>query len=158
MKKLQPLLALAIFLIPAFGWTQGVDFNREVRPILADKCYHCHGPDQQNRKANLRLDTPEGAANVVKAESVEATKVYKRITHANPDKRMPPADANFSKVLTVKEIDILKKPSGITTTKSTMLVNCTAARTSRIRRSRPREKMGASPSVNIEADLHFGDP
>lgn len=109
MKRLQPLLALAIFLIPAFGWTQGVDFNREVRPILSDKCYHCHGPDQQNRKAGLRLDTPEGAAKVVKGDSVEATKLYKRITHANPEKRMPPADANFNKVLTAKEIDILKQ-------------------------------------------------
>lgn len=109
MKKLQTLLALAIFLIPAFGWTQDVDFNREVRPILSDKCYHCHGPDQQNRKAGLRLDTPEGAAKVVKGESVDATKLYKRITHANPEKRMPPPDANFNKVLTAKEINILRQ-------------------------------------------------
>jgi hypothetical protein len=109
MNKLQPLLTLAVFFIPASGWTQGVDFNREVRPILSDKCYHCHGPDQENRKAGLRLDTPEGAAKVVKGTSVELTKLYRRITHANPDKRMPPADANFSKVLTAKEIDVLKK-------------------------------------------------
>ncbi len=109
MKKLQPVFTLACCLLPAVGWGQSVDFNREVRPILSDKCYHCHGPDTENRKANLRLDTPEGAQRVVKGESAELTKLYRRITHADAEKRMPPADANFSKVLTPKEIDTLKR-------------------------------------------------
>src|SRR5262249_30324113 len=62
-----------VSLVLAVGWlarpiavkavepARAVDFNFQVRPILSDKCFKCHGPDARNRKAGLRLDTQEGA-------------------------------------------------------------------------------------------------
>jgi len=44
-----------------------IDFNREVRPILSDHCYACHGPDENKRKAGLRLDRPEEALKTLKS-------------------------------------------------------------------------------------------
>lgn len=101
-----PLVFFACF-APALA--DDIDFNRDVRPILSDKCYHCHGPDEQNRKANLRLDTFDGSRKAVTGDTVEAMKFHRRITSKNPDKRMPPADANFAKELSAKEIAVLTK-------------------------------------------------
>lgn len=91
------------------AWGDEIDYNRDVRPILSDKCFHCHGPDEHNRKANLRLDIFEGSRQAVKGERPEATKLYGRITNSNVKKRMPPTDANVSKFLSAQEIEILKK-------------------------------------------------
>jgi len=73
-----------------------VDFQREIRPILADTCYTCHGPDKSQRSTDLRLDTREGAFGdlggykaIVPGRPAES-EVIKRISSSDPDERMPP--------------------------------------------------------------------
>ena len=83
------------------------DFNRDVRPILADKCYHCHGPDQKNRKGGLRLDTPTGAARALRGEKPSETELVRRITTTDAEERMPPTESNFTKRLSPKEVATL---------------------------------------------------
>ena len=74
-----------------------VDFNFQVRPILSDKCFKCHGPDTANRKAGLRLDTKDGAfgetesgARAIVPGNLEESELYRRITAADESERMPP--------------------------------------------------------------------
>ncbi len=85
------------------------DFNRDVRPILSDRCFHCHGPDQSKRKGKLRLDTPEGAAKALSKEHPAESELVTRITSTDPDEVMPPADGNIGKKLSAAEIGILKE-------------------------------------------------
>ncbi len=75
-----------------------LDFNRDIRPILADKCFACHGPDAAKRKAKLRLDTREGAtadlggrAAIVPGNAA-GSEIVRRIFSSDPDESMPPSD------------------------------------------------------------------
>ena len=93
---------------------RSVDFQRDIRPILADNCFLCHGPDQGTRRAGLRLDTREGAlgarprgAAVVPAD-LEASLLYQRITHSSDSRRMPPP-ALFDKTLSDEQIGLLTR-------------------------------------------------
>jgi hypothetical protein len=79
-----------------------IEFNRDVRHILSDHCFACHGPDKNQRKADLRLDTEEGSRAVVAGER----ELVRRISHADPKKRMPPA--KFGKPLSDREIETLR--------------------------------------------------
>ena len=74
-----------------------VSFNRDIRPLLSDRCFHCHGPDEEDRKAGLRLDQRdggEGALNVLKLGDADASELYQRIISDDPDRMMPPPDAH----------------------------------------------------------------
>ncbi|MDZ4820773.1 MAG: DUF1553 domain-containing protein, partial [Planctomycetota bacterium] len=93
-----------------------IDFNRQIKPILSQHCFHCHGPDPAERQGGseggLRLDTRDGAmadlgdyAAIVPHKSA-ASDVIKRVTTRDPDLRMPPADS--SKSLTDAEIELLR--------------------------------------------------
>jgi hypothetical protein len=97
-------------------WAQdgpSVEFNRDVRPILADACYRCHGPDANSRQAELRLDTQEGAvakhdgrAAIVPGKLAES-ELWRRIASPNPEERMPPADSG--KRLSGEQIATLRR-------------------------------------------------
>jgi len=84
------VIFLVAILLPLFG-QKGVDFQRDVRPILSDACFQCHGPDQSSRMAGLRLDTREGAfpRAIVPGKPLES-KLYQRIMQPNTATRMPP--------------------------------------------------------------------
>ena len=90
-----------------------IDFQRNVRPILADNCFKCHGPDKDSRMAGLRFDTEEGAfakrpnGTLIVPENLNASLLYKRVTHENETMRMPPVYSH--KTLTKEQIDILRK-------------------------------------------------
>ncbi len=84
-----------------------VSYGRDVRPILSDKCYKCHGPDEQAREADLRLDREEEAADVLSRENPADSELTARITSDDPDQRMPPAGSKL--VLSTGEIDVLRR-------------------------------------------------
>ncbi len=85
-----------------------LSFNKHVRPILSDNCFSCHGPDEEGRKAKLRLDTEEGAkANVIVAGDICASELVTRITSSDPDEVMPTPDSH--KKLTQPQIELLKR-------------------------------------------------
>ena len=73
-----------------------VDFNRDIRPILSNNCFACHGPDEKVRKADLRLDTFDGAtgktgtAGIVPGDPAKSS-LIERVTSKDPDEAMPPA-------------------------------------------------------------------
>ena len=78
-----------------------VDFNLQIRPLLSDRCWKCHGPDEKSRKAKLRLDTKEGALGkakeggfVIKPSAPSESEVYRRITSTDPDEQMPPPECS----------------------------------------------------------------
>jgi hypothetical protein len=93
---------------------QPVDFTRDVRPILATNCFHCHGQDPSHREADLRLDVFKapneeinGAESVISPGDVEGSELISRITSDDADVRMPPADSG--KTLKPEEIETLRR-------------------------------------------------
>ena len=93
-----------------------IDYNFHVKPILSDRCFHCHGPDPNTREADLRLDIPEGFyAKLGKEENRQAivrgkphkSELINRIYHEDPDELMPPPESNL--ILTDLEKAILEK-------------------------------------------------
>src|SRR5215472_8365045 len=76
----------------AAGPPQSIDFNRDIRPILSENCFSCHGQDASHRKAELRLDVREAAvaSGAIVPGDVEASTLIERVTSEEPSERMPP--------------------------------------------------------------------
>src|ERR1044071_3788520 len=91
------IIALFLFAWPAVCADRTIQFNRDVRPILSDKCYGCHGPDAVAKKIPLRLDSEAaakadlgGGRRAVVEGDPAASQVVRRITADNKGMRMPP--------------------------------------------------------------------
>src|SRR4051812_26142812 len=114
--KLQSILLpgtlLLICQVTGAAAEPAVLFNRDIRPILSDNCFLCHGPAKATRKAGLRLDTREGAfadlgdyrAGV--PGKPEESQLWLRVTAAEPAKRMPPPRSG--RVLTPRQLELLR--------------------------------------------------
>ncbi|MCO6043385.1 PSD1 and planctomycete cytochrome C domain-containing protein [Aeoliella sp. ICT_H6.2] len=84
-----------------------VSYGADIRPILSDRCFQCHGPDEASRKADLRLDVRESAiGSAIVSGDAGASEVVARITSDDPDLQMPPVDSN-KKPLSSEEIELL---------------------------------------------------
>ncbi len=95
--------------VAAANTTSTPGYNRDIRPILADRCFACHGPDSGTRQAELRLDTAEGAhERVVVSGDAATSELIARVTSDDPDVRMPPADSK-KLPLTLRQVEQLRK-------------------------------------------------
>lgn len=101
---------------PALVVTREIDYNLHIRPILSDKCFKCHGPDANQRKAGLRLDIADNAYAILKENpgahaivpgDLNNSQMYLRITAQDTSEVMPPPSSNLS--LTQHEIDLITR-------------------------------------------------
>ena len=108
------LLLTFVFGLPANADGPNPDYLRDVRPILADNCFRCHGADEQSREAGLRLDMREAAVRggdsgdpAIVPGKPDASQLIHRITSRDESERMPPADAKTR--LTPAQVETLSK-------------------------------------------------
>jgi hypothetical protein len=116
------IIILGLILGAGAAWAAGkakamgsaIDFNRDIRPILSDNCFACHGPDENKRKAKLRLDVKDDAFKPTKSGNfaivpgdVSKSKLVERVTTKDPDEIMPPPKSG--KKLTAQQIDMLTR-------------------------------------------------
>ncbi|MAT30699.1 MAG: hypothetical protein CMP29_02785 [Roseibacillus sp.] len=108
-----PALQLITAVLSTGGLFAEVDFNRDIRPILSDHCFACHGPDEHERKGKLRLDTEEGAlqggdiGDALVPGKPDDSEIVHRIFSNDPEEVMPPPDAN--KALSAEQRTLLRQ-------------------------------------------------
>jgi len=107
MPRFSPILAALVATLPSFG--AKLDYNEDVRPILSENCFYCHGPDSNKRKAKLRLDVREDALKhkAFVPGDAEASELVKRLFSKDPEEIMPPPDSH--RTVTAAQKEILKR-------------------------------------------------
>ncbi len=107
-------LLLARMSVPLAAAETKVDYDRDIRPVLSDNCFACHGLDAKQRKAKLRLDTREGALaelrsgeHAIVAGKPDDSVLLERVSADDPAQRMPPKKTG--KHLTSAQIDLLRR-------------------------------------------------
>src|SRR5208283_3707158 len=97
---------------PPQATVKPVDFNRDIRSILSDTCFKCHGPDEHQRMANLSLDETEGlfvdrgGYRIIVPGNAAQSKLYQKISSKDDAFRMPPIYSG--RTLTAKQIELIK--------------------------------------------------
>ncbi|MCO8125098.1 PSD1 and planctomycete cytochrome C domain-containing protein [Stieleria sp. TO1_6] len=107
-RHLSPILILLVLaaVVPA---NEPIEFNRDIRPILSDNCFFCHGFDQENRKAGLRLDTFAGATEIdsIVPGRPEESELVRRLISTDESEVMPPPETE--KQLTNDQLDLIRR-------------------------------------------------
>ncbi|MDP6859937.1 MAG: DUF1549 domain-containing protein, partial [Verrucomicrobiales bacterium] len=163
--KLKSILfsTLCVLTWTEFSWAE-INFNKDVKPILSENCYFCHGPDQNKRKAKLRLDnfkdatTAHDGVSAIVPNDLEQSELIYRILSDDPDEIMPPPDAKLK--LSKEQKDILKEwvKSGAKYEKHWAFIKPekTKSLTERhpidefVSKTLKESQMGASPQADLE--------
>lgn len=106
-----PTTRLASLLLLAFAANavaEDVSFNRDIRPLLSDRCFSCHGFDETHREADLRLDERDGAEEILAPGSPETSELLRRISSKDEDEVMPPPDAH-KPGFTAAQMELIRK-------------------------------------------------
>lgn len=127
MKRIWPWLMLSLVFVlmrcnqspsddPQTSLPAVVDYNFHIKPIISDRCFKCHGPDENTREANFRLDTRDGMFAAIGEQKdhfailpgqPDSSAILHRLTTENPDDRMPPPESNLS--VSEYEIALIRK-------------------------------------------------
>ena len=107
-------VALVFASVPIATAEREVQFNRDIRPILSENCFSCHGPDEAKRMTSLRLDTPEAASTTLSGGrraidpgQPESSEIYVRVASRDPIRRMPP-EAMGHEPLADREVNLIR--------------------------------------------------
>ena len=106
--KLLNSLMLSASILAINSQAADIDFNRDIRPILSDQCFHCHGPDPETREADLRLDQEtEAKESAIIEGNISESELIRRILSSDLNEVMPPHDSG--KQLKAEQIQLLKR-------------------------------------------------